>query len=140
MSDKEATTEAKSATKDTQVSSNVQFPFRLHEMLDEVDSSIISWVPSSNAFKVHDKVTFTEKTLPQYFNATKYKSFQRNCELYTDDLCELTYGALCCNQLTNLLSIALRIPLQCYSEPMGISNHPGRTQQGGVLPSPLHQG
>jgi len=60
--------------------SNVQFPYRLHELLDEVDPSIITWLPDSNAFKVLDKHTFTGKTLPHYFNATKYKSFQRNCE------------------------------------------------------------
>ena len=59
-------------------SSNVQFPYRLHELLDEVDPSIITWLPDTQAFKVLDKQTFTEKTLPHYFNATKYKSFQRN--------------------------------------------------------------
>ena len=58
--------------------SNVQFPYRLHELLDEVDPSIITWLPDTQAFKVLDKQTFTEKTLPHYFNATKYKSFQRN--------------------------------------------------------------
>eukprot|EP00429_Kryptoperidinium_foliaceum_P001501 CAMPEP_0176022560 /NCGR_PEP_ID=MMETSP0120_2-20121206/10984_1 /TAXON_ID=160619 /ORGANISM="Kryptoperidinium foliaceum, Strain CCMP 1326" /LENGTH=407 /DNA_ID=CAMNT_0017355701 /DNA_START=109 /DNA_END=1332 /DNA_ORIENTATION=+ len=61
---------------------NVQFPWRLHELLDEVDSSIISWLPEGTAFKVHNKTRFTEEILPSYFNATKYKSFQRNLNLW----------------------------------------------------------
>jgi hypothetical protein len=43
-------------------------------------SEIISWLPDANAFKVHNKVRFTKEILPSYFNATKYKSFQRNCK------------------------------------------------------------
>ena len=36
----------------------------------------------SQAFKVHNKVEFTTKILPTLFNATKYKSFQRNLNLW----------------------------------------------------------
>jgi len=66
--------------------SNVQFPWRLHELLSEAEangkSEIISWLPDANAFKVHNKVRFTKEILPSYFNATKYKSFQRNLNLW----------------------------------------------------------
>ena len=75
-----ATGDADVAASAAAAASNVQFPYRLHELLDEVDPSIITWLPDTQAFKVLDKQTFTEKTLPHYFNATKYKSFQRNCE------------------------------------------------------------
>ena len=60
---------------------SVQFPWRLHELLtDSTDTSIISWIPGTDMFRVHNKVKFTEEILPAYFNATKYKSFQRNCK------------------------------------------------------------
>jgi len=65
----------------------VQFPWRLHELLTEAETngndSIISWIPGTkNAFKVHNKEKFTNEILPEYFNATKYKSFQRNLNLW----------------------------------------------------------
>ena len=61
--------------------SNVQFPWRLHELLSEAEEkgfgSVISWLPNQNAFKVLNKIKFTNEVLPAYFNATKYKRFQR---------------------------------------------------------------
>eukprot|EP00934_Nitzschia_sp_Nitz4_P000228 Nitzschia sp. Nitz4//scaffold211_size37880//9614//11244//NITZ4_007701-RA/size37880-augustus-gene-0.59-mRNA-1//-1//CDS//3329541964//228//frame0 len=66
--------------------STAQFPWRLHELLTEAESNgnsnIISWIPGTNAFKVHNKLRFTSEILPSYFNATKYKSFQRNLNLW----------------------------------------------------------
>lgn len=66
---------------------SVQFPWRLHELLTESETngneSIISWIPgTNNCFKVHSKDKFTNEILPSYFNATKYKSFQRNLNLW----------------------------------------------------------
>jgi HSF-type DNA-binding len=62
-------------------SPNVQFPWKLHELLSKAEDngheSIISWLPGGKAFKVHNKMDFTTKILPTLFNATKYKSFQR---------------------------------------------------------------
>ena len=47
---------------------------------------IVSWSPSEtegiSVFKVHDKTKFEESILPKYFNATKYRSFQRQLNLY----------------------------------------------------------
>jgi hypothetical protein len=67
--------------------SSVQFPWRLHELLTEAESNgndvIVSWIPgTNNAFKVHNKEKFTNEILPAYFSATKYKSFQRNLNLW----------------------------------------------------------
>ena len=66
---------------------NAHFPWRLHELLTDCETNgndtIISWIPgTNNAFKVHDKQRFTKEILPEYFNATKYKSFQRNLNLW----------------------------------------------------------
>lgn len=84
-----------SSTTNKSVSSNdaqndrpaVQFPWRLHELLTEAETNgndaIISWIPgANNAFKVKNKEKFTKNILPEYFNATKYKSFQRNLNLW----------------------------------------------------------
>jgi hypothetical protein len=66
--------------------SNVPFPWRLHELLSEAEKSgndsVISWLPDKNAFKVHNKIRFATEILPAHFNATKYKSFQRNLNLW----------------------------------------------------------
>lgn len=65
---------------------NVQFPWKLHELLTKAETngndSIVSWLPGSSAFKVHNKTLFASKILPAYFSATKYKSFQRNLNLW----------------------------------------------------------
>lgn len=61
------------------------FPFRLHEMLNDAETSrfdhIISWQKDGKSFKVHDKVKFEREILSQYFRGQKhYKSFQRQRE------------------------------------------------------------
>jgi len=71
------------AGKDT---SSVQFPWRLHELLSEAEAKghadIINWLPGADAFKVTNKQRFTDEVLPKYFSASKYKSFQRNLNLW----------------------------------------------------------
>jgi hypothetical protein len=63
-----------------------QFPWKLHEMLDQVnkdgDDSIVSWLPDGGAFKVHQPDIFTEQIMKDHFNQTKYKSFQRQLNLW----------------------------------------------------------
>ena len=60
---------------------NPSFPFRLHELLDDAQrhglESVISWLPSDRAFKVHERTLFSSGMAKRYFNQTKYKSFQR---------------------------------------------------------------
>jgi hypothetical protein len=67
-------------------SNYVQFPWKLHILLDEAESNgnsgIISWLPTGNAFKVHDKKKFAELVMPKYSQSNKYKSFQRNLNLW----------------------------------------------------------
>ena len=62
------------------------FPWRLHDLLDEAVKkgfeSIISWHPSGRGFRVHKPKEFVRNILPIYFNQTKYKSFQRQLNMY----------------------------------------------------------
>jgi HSF-type DNA-binding len=63
------------------------FPFRLHEMLDTVaqegSESIVSWCAGNHtAFKVHKPQDFVKTIMPRFFQQTKYKSFQRQCNLW----------------------------------------------------------
>lgn len=62
------------------------FPWKLHEMLSEVDTNgfqdIISWEPDGTAFKVHDCRLFVEKVMPLYFDQVStcrrdFESFSR---------------------------------------------------------------
>lgn len=63
-----------------------QFPWRLHEMLEEADTeghnSIVSWLPGGKAFKVHEQKAFVGRIMPRYFNQTKYRSFQRQLNVW----------------------------------------------------------
>lgn len=67
-------------------SGNVLFPWQLQKMLTEVESDgksdIVSWLPDGKAFKVHNVSVFVAEILPSYFKQTKYKSFQRQCNLW----------------------------------------------------------
>jgi hypothetical protein len=64
-----------------------QFPWKLHAMLDNAAeikgfASIVSWLPDSNSFKVHDQAAFVSRILPHYFKQTRYKSFQRQLNIW----------------------------------------------------------
>ena len=61
-----------------------QFPWKLHEMLAQVEGDgnegIVSWLPSGRAFKVHRPDIFVDEIMTNHFQQTKYKSFQRQCK------------------------------------------------------------
>ena len=63
-----------------------QFPYKLHRMLEEAEqkghADIISWTPDGTAFKVHNKHKFSAELMPKYFSSNKYKTFQRNLNLW----------------------------------------------------------
>lgn len=68
-------------------SNNVQFPWKLHLLLrnaaeNDFEEAAISWLPGGVAFKVHDKKKFAEEIMPKYFSSNKFKSFQRNLNLW----------------------------------------------------------
>jgi hypothetical protein len=65
----------------------VPFPIKMHEMLDAADvkgfASIVSWLPDEdNAFKVHDAEKFVNQIMHRFFKQTKYKSFQRQINIW----------------------------------------------------------
>lgn len=68
--------------------SETQFPGKLHDLMEYVErqglDSVISWIMGGRAFKVHD----TEKIvdlLPLFFSQTKYRSFQRQINMWHFD-------------------------------------------------------
>ena len=63
-----------------------QFPWKLYEMLQTAErrneEHIISWINDGKAFKVHDRSLFIEEYMKKMFNQTKFKSFQRQLNLW----------------------------------------------------------
>lgn len=61
--------------------STLPFPFKLHHLLEEAEDCctdhIISWLPSGEAFKIHDPEAFADTVMTKYFKQTKLKSFTR---------------------------------------------------------------
>jgi hypothetical protein len=65
----------------------IQFPWKLHEMLDNADVEgfldIVSWLPgSTNSFKVHQRGVFVEGIMPCYLKKIQCKSFQRQINMW----------------------------------------------------------
>jgi hypothetical protein len=65
----------------------IQFPWKLHEMLESADvegfSDIVSWLPgSTNSFKVHQRGVFVEGIMPRYFKKIQFKSFRRQINMW----------------------------------------------------------
>jgi len=62
------------------------FPYKLHTILDDASGAgfddIISWTPDGNSFKVFSKARFEEVVMGRYFESNKYKTFQRNLNLW----------------------------------------------------------
>ena len=63
------------------------FPWKIHEALElNEDQSIITWIPRAkgrpNSFKILDQEAFVNKLLKKYFQQTKFKSFQRQLNLW----------------------------------------------------------
>mmetsp|Transcript_28319 Transcript_28319/g.59578 ORF Transcript_28319/g.59578 Transcript_28319/m.59578 type:complete len:330 (-) Transcript_28319:245-1234(-) len=62
------------------------FPWKLYEMLDTAEKRneehIISWISDGKAFKVHNRDLFIEQYMKTMCNQTKFKSFQRQLNLW----------------------------------------------------------
>ena len=68
------------------VNRQLQFPSKLFGLLKSVDSlgleHIVSWRPHGISFQVHDPDLFKALVLPEFFKATKYRSFQRQLNVW----------------------------------------------------------
>jgi hypothetical protein len=62
------------------------FPMKLHRMLNQSDESIVGWLEHGRAFKIHKPNLFAEVIMPNFFNQSKYQSFQRQLNLYGEIL------------------------------------------------------
>jgi hypothetical protein len=64
----------------------IPFPIKLHVMLEDMarggSHNIVSWQPHGKAFRVHEPEVFAGTIIRRYFKQTKYKSFQRQLNLY----------------------------------------------------------
>jgi hypothetical protein len=59
------------------------FPERLFHMLtEEKFPDVVAWAPHGRAFHIKHSKEFELHVLPKYFNQTKYRSFQRQLNLY----------------------------------------------------------
>lgn len=69
------------------MSSNV-FPVKLYHLLEDVTSKheklqdVVSWCPDGKSFKIHNKERFTNEIIPVYFGPLKYRSFQKNLNMW----------------------------------------------------------
>ena len=66
--------------------SPIPFPWKLHEMLEDATSlnfdATVSWIPEDTGFRVHNVQDFVDNIMPRYFNQSKYKSFQRQLNMW----------------------------------------------------------
>jgi len=73
-------------TKQPTRDAELKFPCKLYRMLMDTESKglihIVSWHKEGRCFRVHDQEAFVKEILPKYFKKSKYRSFQRQCNLY----------------------------------------------------------
>ena len=63
-----------------------QFPWKLHQVLSDAENNgedaVISWLPDGKAFCIHNRERFLATIMKTYFSQTKFKSFQRQMNLW----------------------------------------------------------
>lgn len=63
-----------------------RFTVKLHRILEDAEeegfSDVIQWDPGGRSFTIYKPEKFTETIMGRYFRQTKYKSFQRQLNLY----------------------------------------------------------
>ena len=61
----------------------LRFPEQLKLILDEGQhSSAISWQCGGSSFAIHNDVLFRKEVLPVYFRSSKWRSFQKQLNIY----------------------------------------------------------
>ena len=77
----------KNETKTLSKNKRKTFPRILYQMLQEKSDhettvKIISWLPDGKCFQIHNKIDFEQGLLRKYFNGIKFRSFQRQLNIY----------------------------------------------------------
>lgn len=82
-------TDSQNETKSTKLrslrSKRKTFPSVLYEMLQKQNDSytnMISWLPDGKGFMIHSKTEFEKVLLQKYFRGIKFRSFQRQLNIY----------------------------------------------------------
>ena len=64
----------------------LSFPQKLHMLLRDVETGnlqhVASWNAEGTGFVIHNKYFFEAHILPQYFNSTQYRAFQRSLNVW----------------------------------------------------------
>jgi len=59
------------------------FPFKLHEMLKQpAFEDMVAWQTHGRCFMIHQVDQFVNDVLPRFFNQSKFRSFQRQLNMY----------------------------------------------------------
>ena len=62
---------------------SIPFPDKLHRILESHEfDEFISWLPNGRSFILHDVQGFVTSVMPIFFKQTKFRSFQRQLNLY----------------------------------------------------------
>ena len=73
----------------TMLSPSSMFPAKLHQLITDAEregnTDIVSWMPDGKSFKVHNRERFEQELMPRYFGSSKYRSFQKNLNLWGYD-------------------------------------------------------
>jgi len=80
-----ADSKSKKSSKPSLQGERKYFPSVLYEMLQEQhdnDSGIITWLPDGTGFIIHNKIEFENVLLQRYFRGIKFRSFQRQLNIY----------------------------------------------------------
>ena len=94
------------------------FPEKLFKMLNDVEreglDKSVSWNEDGRSFTIHDPKLFARTTMKSHFNQTKYKSFQRQLNLYQFErspigpirgVCKLPYSTILCDPFLDVRRI-----------------------------------
>ena len=69
-----------------EVPNSDSFPWKLRKMLNDAEETsfdhIVSWMPDKTAFRVFKPQEFMQDVCRNYFNQSRYKSFQRQLNMY----------------------------------------------------------
>jgi hypothetical protein len=95
------------------------FPWKLHELLDDVERDsnehIISWLLCGSAFKIHKPDTFCDSIMTKYFRQTKFKSFTRQvgsnfkCSDQHQAPCSIDRGLILCRLSFTTKAVHIRV-------------------------------